>query len=934
MADLENVIIRISVGEGTSLGRVKTKQKTWKTFRRMFARELVLVDTSCTYAQYKKLDVDAQGKKKLAAGNWMPALFKDGKRKGPNQLCRTMVAFDLDYVSIEQLDHIRDGGAPINQYAWFMHTTRSHCPEKPRVRMIVPLSREVTLDEANALTRILATYLADDPEEGIEIPDIVSMKANQVMYLPSISRDQEYWTDENEGELLDVDEFLAEHPLWDDHALLPHKESETNRGKIDPSKRMEDPREKQGYIGAFCRTYDIEDAIAEFIPDVYAQGDSTTETRYTYLLGTGSNGAVVYDEGLFIYSNHGSDPIEGAANAWDMVRIHKFGHLDKDAPSNTALSNLPSSKAMMELAKADEAVRREMVETLVPNDDWDDDDQDDDDDDAGDDGPSIDDLLGGGDDEDDGPSIDDLLGGGADEDEDEDEDDPFDGLLGGADEDEKPEKKKKKKDKAETDEEPKWQSSLVVDKQNNLEKSLHNCATIVKNSARVAPCIALNDLDGGPYLRKLLRFPKANLAQARVDDPVAGRRWTDTDTAALMCALAAPQKMGGYATQFTRQDVELSLLQAAEKNRYNPFLDKITAVEWDGIPRLATFFHDWFYTEDNAYHAELATVWFVAGVARQYEPGHRFDLVPILGGKQGGGKSGAIDALGMGYGGSLSGDFHDTQKMTESTKGKTVLEVPELKGLSKSEVEDVKHYFTATKDTVRLAYRRNEEDFFRRCVYMGTTNQSHYLRDEENRRFCPVLTGTSRFRLVDFARFVPAIPQFWAEAHHLYLEMRKAKPYGLLPLHFTSKEAKDEALRLQTEARDTMPYEPVQEVIERWLNTPLTKSQAEAAGNGGSADLEFDDEDEGGEVYVRNLVTVTMIREELERNPIIRELRGGYAEKTIAQALKNLPGWLSLGAVHRLGRKARWYARENSDTYDEFVAIARRDETSIEDLLG
>jgi len=401
-----------------------------------------------------------------------------------------------------------------------------------------------------------------------------------------------------------------------------------------------------------------------------------------------------------------------------------------------------------------------------------------------------------------------------------------------------------------------------------------------------------------------------------------------------MCGLAAPKKMGGYATQFTRQDIELALLQAAERNRYNPFLDKVTAVEWDGVPRLATFFCEWFNTEESPYLSELATVWFIAGIARQYEPGHRFDLVPILGGKQGGGKSGAIDELGMGYGGSLSGDFHDTQKMAESTKGKVVLEVPELKGLSKSEVEDVKHYFTAPKDTVRLAYRRNEEDFFRRCVYMGTTNQAHYLRDEENRRFCPVHTNTSRDRKIDFKRFIPTVPQFWAEAHHLYQEMRKAQRTGFLPLEFTSTEAKTEALRLQTESRETMPHEPVQEVVERWLNAPLTAEQIEVARSGHAIDREFDDEDSGGEVYVRNLVTVTMIREEMASNPIIRELRGAHADKTIAQALQKLPGWEHLGYVHRMGRKARWYCRAAGNDRDEFVAVARGGGPSVDDLLG
>ena len=940
MATLENLTFEISVGRNGSLGKVETKKKTWKTFLRMFSKQSLLRD-NMTFAQYVAMDLDKQQERKKAPGNWSPAVFKDGVRRGYNQRYRTGIVFDLDYVTVEQLDAIKDGETPVARFAWFMHTTRSHCPEKPRVRMIVPTSRKMSLEENNAITRHLACELADDPEEGIEIPDIISMKSNQVMYLPSVSRDQEYWTLENDGDLLDVDDFLADHDGWEDFATLPYQEKEKHRSQVDKDRKIECPTEKEGVIGAFCRAYPISEAISEFLPEVYEPGDdSGSLTRYHYLLGGGRNGAIVYDDDLILHSHHGSDPVD-SANAFDMVRLHKFGHLDESAREGTAIGNMPSFKKMSEWARELDEVKAEMLADMIADDEWDDDpeDEDDEDDNEGSDSDlEIDDLLGGGSDDD----LDDLLGGGdgdddgeLDFDDDDETDSDIDDLLGGGgDESDRSARSKKKKEKKRD-----WSQDLMLDKQGNIEKNLHNCKTIVKNSNRVAPCIALNDLDGGPYLLKPLRFPKADLAQAAVDNPVDGRRWTDTDTAALMCALSAPVKMGGFETQFTRQDVELSLLQASEQNRYNPFLDKVTSVEWDGVPRLETFFRDWFRCEQNKYHAELATVWFVAGIARQYEPGHRFDLVPILGGKQGGGKTGAIDALGMGYGGSLSGEFGDTQKMTESTKGKTVLEVPELKGMSKGEVEDIKHYFTATKDTIRLAYRRNEEDFYRRCVYMGTTNQQHYLRDEENRRFCPVLTSTSSANKIDFDGFLPLIPQFWAEAHAVYKAMREEKPTGFLPLHFTSPEAQKEARRLQTESRETLPHEPVAEVVERWLNDPLSEDEVKMLERGGSADpidQEFDDEEPGDRKFVRNLVTVTMIREALSANPIIRELRGSHAEKTIAQALMALDRWENLGQCRRLGRKARWYCRIGKPSDAAFVEIAdgRAPADDIDDLLS
>ena len=95
--------------------------------------------------------------------------------------------------------------------------------------------------------------------------------------------------------------------------------------------------------------------------------------RYTYLRGTGSNGAVSYDDGLFLYSNHGSDPIQGAANAWDLCRVHMFGELDKGAREGTSPGSMPSYKAMAEFASAQEDVQIEIARVLM--DEFDDEDE-------------------------------------------------------------------------------------------------------------------------------------------------------------------------------------------------------------------------------------------------------------------------------------------------------------------------------------------------------------------------------------------------------------------------------------------------------------------------------------------------------------------------------------------------------------------------------
>ena len=116
-----------------------------------------------------------------------------------------------------------------------------------------------------------------------------------------------------------------------------------------------DPEEKKGVVGAFCRVYDVPAAIDKFLPGVYAE--TTATGRYTFCQGTTAGGAVIYDNGKFLYSHHATDPCSGKlVNAFDCVRLHKFEELDDAAVPGTPVNRLPSYKAMMELAVTDEAV--------------------------------------------------------------------------------------------------------------------------------------------------------------------------------------------------------------------------------------------------------------------------------------------------------------------------------------------------------------------------------------------------------------------------------------------------------------------------------------------------------------------------------------------------------------------------------------------------
>lgn len=125
-----------------------------------------------------------------------------------------------------------------------------------------------------------------------------------------------------------------------DRPVILVKSSRRENARKKLADRQGNPLEKPGIVGAFCKTYMIQDAIEAFLPDRY---EPTGDGRYTYADGSTAGGLVLYENGLFAYSHHGTDPIsEKLVNAFDLVRIHKFGAQDDDAQEGTPVNRLPS----------------------------------------------------------------------------------------------------------------------------------------------------------------------------------------------------------------------------------------------------------------------------------------------------------------------------------------------------------------------------------------------------------------------------------------------------------------------------------------------------------------------------------------------------------------------------------------------------------------
>ena len=190
---------------------------------------------------------------------------------------------------------------------------------------------------------------------NIELFDQSTYEVNRLMFWPSISSDAEFYFEMQDGPFLDPDEILATYENWKNVEEWPRSASQTE-GIQTAIEKQGDPTEKKGIIGAFCRTYTIQEAIATFLSDIYEEaGDG----RYTYIKGSTAAGAIVYDD-IFLFSHHGTDPAGGRlCNAFDLVRIHKFGHLDTGKEKED--KQKPSFKAMEEFVTLDKATRREIA---------------------------------------------------------------------------------------------------------------------------------------------------------------------------------------------------------------------------------------------------------------------------------------------------------------------------------------------------------------------------------------------------------------------------------------------------------------------------------------------------------------------------------------------------------------------------------------------
>ena len=698
--------MKIAVGNSRMDKKWKNREISWEE---LCQRVSSTIRTTETVEEYRKLKKGAQDNIK-DVGGFVGGQLREGRRKNGMVLCRSMLTLDMDYGKPGVWDEID----LLHDFKCCVYSTHKHTPEHPRLRMIIPLARDITEEEYPAVARMVAK------EIGIDLFDDTTYEACRLMYWPSTSVNGEFFYKIKEGPLLDPDAYLAKYADWHDASTWPvsSRQSEAVRRSIT---QQADPLEKPGIVGAFCRAYTIEEAIEAFLTDVYEP--SAMNGRYDYIPADSSAGVVVYD-GKFAYSHHATDPVCGKLlNAFDLVRLHKFRELDENVGLDTPPGKLPSFKAMGDFALADDKVKAVFAEERIAQ-----------------------------------------------------------ASAEFSDED--------------------WQNGLELDKSGHVKNTLHNLTLILENDPNLKGVVFNQLLDGMEI-------------KGEVPWKHPSKFWRDADDAQLISYVDAH-----YGT-FSARNYDIAVTKVADDRAYHPIREFIESLpEWDKVPRVDTLLVDYLGAGNTAYVRAVTRKTLCAAISRVLRPGCKFDSMLVLNGPQGVGKSTLIAKLaGEWFSDSLNlGDTKD-KTAAEKLQGYWILEIGELAGLKKAEVETLRSFLSRQNDIYRAAFGKRATPHLRQCVFFGTTNaESGYLRDTTgNRRFWPVKTpGSGKKQSWNLTH--EEILQIWAEA---LVYVRQGEKLYLSPeMDALAKDEQREAM--ESDEREGLVREYLDTLLpERWAEMDL-----------------------------------------------------------------------------------------------------------------
>ena len=339
-----------------------------------------------------------------------------------------------------------------------------------------------------------------------------------------------------------------------------------------------------------------------------------------------------------------------------------------------------------------------------------------------------------------------------------------------------------------------WEEQLETSKSGAVQSTISNILLILENHPAFAGHIT-HDL-----------FSGVNAVVGGLPWNKDAKQWKDADDANLRLWLEKHYGITG------KEKVADALTATLTRHSYHPIRDYLSGLTWDGTPRLERLVIDYIGADDNDLTRTMTRKHFTAAVARVFEPGCKYDYCLVLTGPEGAGKSTLFSKMGGQW-------FNDSITTTEGKEGMEqlrrawIIEMGELAGIKRSEVENIKAFLSKKVDIYRAAYGRHTTDYPRQCVFCGTTNEALFLKgDTGNRRFWVIRIEPQKRK---HRKWQTALDrdrdQLWAEAVHYYREGEKL---------YLDEDMEALARKRQQEFNDDVD-DPLFGMLQKFLDTKL-----------------------------------------------------------------------------------------------------------------
>ena len=726
-----------------------TQKMTLETLFKSFKTNAIR--TKETVLEYQKGNREFRLKCK-DKGGFIAGTSENNKRDNASILTRNMITLDMDYCPSNIVDILKEKQDVEKKlgFRFFIYSTHSHTTEEPRLRMIIPLTREISVEQYEPVGRIVAEII------GLEYFDATTFQPNRIMYFPSVSVDGDYVCKEfgfEEWNDLDPDEMLDKYMDYLNIAEFqkPHYIQGMKREKIEKGKVRDSTKTRWRIVNAFNMEYTITQAIDEFLDAEYTQGKH--KDRYTYNEGESKDGMIILNE-QYGYSHHATDPAQGRLlNAFDVVRIHMFGKEDVDQTEQKEYESYTKNTSFTAMQNY---IRKNLPKVMKHM-------------------PEIKELQ----------------------------------------KNEKEFQTGKVEVEEGSVEATEWKLTLDY---TGPEKDRHP-----KSNARNIKLIFSND----DYFKNLFYYDSLRDAICFDKSPnwnkekKKGDLVTDDDDSEIRIYLNSVYQIAGKDLIYD------SVVHQAGKKRRHPIKTFFaTLPEWDGVPRIETIITTLYDINPNEFTREASKSWWGGIVQRIMIPGSKYDMMILISGKQGIGKSQFGKSIATLY---WKGDMpsidsqpnyfgddelpFDKKDAYEQLNGIMIYELPEFeKYYKKSDTSTVKSFLSKTSDKYRRSYGRRVAEYKRQCVFVGTTNSSKPLRDKTgNRRFLPFYSNLEEgiSRLYDTKYWTEDIRnQCLAEALFNFDE-------GYKPMAMFSKKAQElwkELNEKATTENDSLP------IVEMYVN--------------------------------------------------------------------------------------------------------------------